>query len=387
MTAGSEEADAAVVGGGPAGTAAAALLAGAGRRVVLFERMPGAHDKVCGEFLSGEAARLMAPLGLSPEALGALPVGRLRMACGRRDAALALPFPAWSLGRDVLDEALLRAAGRHGAELRRGACVRRLEARPGGVLVEAGGNLLHAGAAVLATGKHDLRGYRRPPCRGSDPIGFKQHWRLAPASTRALAGTVELHLFEGGYAGLQEVPGGRTNLCMVVERAVFLRLGHDWRSLLDHAASGSALLRERLLGAEPYRSRPLSVYAIPYGFVHRRQAGTDAEAPHRVGDQLAVIPSFCGDGVAIALDSGLRAAGRVLDGEPPGDGTPYAGQIAAAGAAARLARSRAAPLAVLAARLLPGLVRGLALRTRVSPAPASGTPPSPAGPSGASMGP
>jgi menaquinone-9 beta-reductase len=370
---GAREAEAAVIGGGPAGAAAAARLAEAGCRVVLYERMRAAHHKVCGEFLSGEAARLMAPLGLSPEALGGVPIGRVRMACGRRDAMVALPFPAWSLGRDVLDEALLAAASARGAELRRGAAVRGLEVGPDGTaLVEVapdreGRGRLAAGAVVLATGKHDLRGHRRPPAKASDPIGFKQHWRLPGPGRRALAGTVELHLFEGGYAGLQEVPGGRANLCMVVERDVFARLGRDWGALLGHATAGSALLAERLRGAEPCWPRPLSVYAIPYGFVHRAAPGTGAEAgPHRVGDQLAVIPSFCGDGVAIALDSGRRAAGSVLDGRPPADGAPYAAQIAAAGAAARIARSPAAPLAVLAARLMPGLVRGLALRTRVA---------------------
>jgi hypothetical protein len=256
--------------------------------------------------------------------------------------------------------------------------VRGLEVRPDGTaLVETapdregpdreGRSRLAAGAVVLATGKHDLRGHRRPPLGGSDPIGFKQHWRLPGPGRRALAGMVELHLFEGGYAGLQEVPGGRANLCMVVERDVFARLGRDWGALLGHASAGSALLAERLRGAEPCWPRPLSIYAIPYGFVHRAGSETGAQAgPHRVGDQLAVIPSFCGDGVAIALDSGRRAAGCVLDGRPPADGAPYAAQIAAAGAAARIARSPAAPLAVLAARLMPGLVRGLALRTRVA---------------------
>lgn len=339
------EAEAAVIGGGPAGAAAAAVLAGAGRRVVLFERTGGPHHKVCGEFLSGAAARRLAPLGLDPEALGAVPVLRVRIARGRLDAAADLPFPAWSLSRDVLDEALLAAAAARGAVLRRGEAVRRLAVGPdGSALVGAARGRLAAGAAVLATGKHDLRGYRRPPAGGGDPIGFKQHWRLAPAALRQLAGTVELHLFEGGYAGLQAMPGGRANLCMVAERAVFARLGRDWRALLAHVWAGSPLLAERLRGAEPCRPRPLAVYAIPYGFVHRAAPGPEPgpePGPHRAGDQLAVIPSFCGDGVAIALDSGRRAAERVLDGRPPGDGAPYAAQVAAAGAAARLEIGRA----------------------------------------------
>lgn len=45
-----------VIGGGPAGAAVAAHLARAGRAVTVVERKLGPHDKVCGEFVSGEAA-------------------------------------------------------------------------------------------------------------------------------------------------------------------------------------------------------------------------------------------------------------------------------------------------------------------------------------------
>ena len=42
-----------VIGGGPAGSAVATLMARAGGRVVLIEREAGPHDKVCGpEFMT-----------------------------------------------------------------------------------------------------------------------------------------------------------------------------------------------------------------------------------------------------------------------------------------------------------------------------------------------
>ncbi|MGQ9368204.1 FAD-dependent monooxygenase [Azospirillum sp. ST 5-10] len=352
--------DVLVAGGGPAGAAAAAWLAGAGRRVLLAERTAGPHQKVCGEFLSGEAAALMRALGVDPPALGAQPVERVRLAHGRRDAAAALPFPAFALGRDVLDEALLAAARGHGAEVRRGLAVRRLEADGAGVRARLGDTEVAAAAAVLATGKHDLHGHRRP---ASSCIGFKQYWTLAPAQRRALDGHVEVHLFAGGYAGLQPAADGGANLCLVVDAAAYARLGRDWRALVGHAAAGSALLAVRLSGGEPRWRRPLAVAGLPYGWVHRG-AGT---GPHRVGDQLAVIPSFCGDGMAIALDSARRAAAAIADGRAAADGAPYAGQVALAQGAARLQALPGLPaLAVAAAGARPGLVRWLARGTRVA---------------------
>lgn len=360
--------DVVVAGGGPAGAAAAALLAGAGRRVVLCERTGGPHPKVCGEFLSGEAAGPLSRLGLDPARLGAVPVERLRLAGPGGEASCRLPFAAWGLSRDRLDEALLDAAAAHGAELRRGTAVRAVTPAGDALRVEASGESLTAARVLLATGKHDLRGHRRPPGRVNDLIGFKQHWRLAPSARAALDGHVEMHLFAGGYAGLQPVEDGRVNLCLVIGRARFERLGRDWAAVLAHVGAASPLFAGRLAGGAPCRPRPLAVAGIPYGFVQR---GCPHPGLHRVGDQLAVIPSLTGDGMAIALDSAVRAAGDVLLDRPPADGGPYARQVSLAHAAARVATSGAGgTLATAFAGLAPGLARrlvgALARGTRVA---------------------
>ena len=56
----------------------------------------------------------------------------------------------------------------------------------------------------------------------------------------------------------------------------------------------------------------VAVAAVPHGYLR-----TDAIAANilPVGDQLAVIPSFTGDGMAISLYSGIAAAQAVLAGE------------------------------------------------------------------------
>ena len=89
--------EAVVVGGGPAGATVAALLARAGETVTLVEREAGPHDKVCGEFISGEAAAYLGRLGLDLAGLGAVRIDRVRLAARGEPSEAALPFPAFSL--------------------------------------------------------------------------------------------------------------------------------------------------------------------------------------------------------------------------------------------------------------------------------------------------
>ncbi|MFD1111703.1 NAD(P)/FAD-dependent oxidoreductase [Pseudoroseomonas ludipueritiae] len=303
--------DALVIGGGLAGAALAQQLAAAGRDVLLLERQQGPHDKVCGEFLSGEAVSYLRRLGLDPAALGALPLESLAIA-GRGGARCCrLPFPAFSLSRRRLDEALLAHAAAAGAALRRGAAVRALEGSGSGWQARLeDGSRVEAREAFLATGKHDLRGWRRPPGRQPDLLGFKLHLRLSPQQARTLGRGVEIGLFPGGYAGLQPVEGGGANLCLLVRRGVFAALGGQWPALLAAITEACPHLDRRLSGATALWDRPLAIAAIPYGFVQRGSDGC-----WRLGDQAAVIPSFAGEGMSIALHSAHLAAACHLRGE------------------------------------------------------------------------
>src|SRR4051795_8161079 len=62
-------ADVAVVGGGPAGAAAAITLARAGRDVVLFDKARFPRDKCCGDGLTTGALRRLEALGLRPDSV------------------------------------------------------------------------------------------------------------------------------------------------------------------------------------------------------------------------------------------------------------------------------------------------------------------------------
>jgi flavin-dependent dehydrogenase len=312
-----------VAGGGLAGAAAALALARAGRDVLLLEREAVAKDKVCGEFLSCEAAAALMQLGLDAAGLGGEVIDHVRLVRGRREVRAPLPFRGLGISRLVLDEALLKLAAQVGVEVRRGCTIRRI----GAGIVETAGQDFAPKTLLLATGKHETRGLARPASPGR-LVGFKTHFRLAPAERANLSRHVELILFPGGYAGLQPVEGGRANFCLVIEASVLRRLG-SWPEVLGYVQERCPLLAARLSGAVALRDAPLSIARMPYGFVHRPASG-DAANCYRLGDQAAVIPSFTGDGMAIALHSAALAARSVVAGE---DAATYhrrlAGQVGA----------------------------------------------------------
>jgi FAD binding domain len=118
--------DPVIIGAGPAGTAAAIMLARAGHQPILIERTAGPTDKVCGDFLSQDTIKRAQLLGVDPMALGAAPIHRVRLIHGQRAVDAALPFPALGLSRRMLDSALLRQAAKAGVILHTGQTVRRL---------------------------------------------------------------------------------------------------------------------------------------------------------------------------------------------------------------------------------------------------------------------
>ncbi|TCM41433.1 NAD(P)/FAD-dependent oxidoreductase [Novosphingobium aerophilum] len=302
-------ADVLVVGGGLAGGAAACLLARQGRDVLLLEREHGPHHKVCGEFLSVEAAAHLRQLGVDPASLGGVPIQRIRLVSGTVEAEAPLPFGAWGLSRHVLDEALLRETIAAGARVERGVRVLEL----GGCVARTSEGDREGEYLLLASGKLPLRerGTASTGRAEAGFVGFKMHYRLAPAAMHRLAGTIMLFLFGGGYAGLQMVEGGRANLCLVVRRSRLAQSGGDWtglRARLDEIAA----LREMLADAEPLFDRPVTIANLNYGMAPARTANSRVL---RLGDQWAMTASLTGDGMAIALRSAFVAAQSVMAGE------------------------------------------------------------------------
>lgn len=322
-----KDCDLLVIGGGPAGSTIAALAARRGASVLVIERARFPRDKVCGEFLSAEGCRVIERLGLLDELVsrGCVWTGACRITDSRGarlDAALPDlgEFGRDGLGvsRELMDPLLLDHARRQGAEvvMRHDAHEPLVEdGRVRGFRVRAVGDLdsgteVRARVVVAADGRRSILARRLHPGTG-DPtrssaaswFGLKIHLAGDPAR---LGGRVELHLFDGGYAGLGAVEGRRINLCLLA----------TVRSIRDCGGSPERLLRERVMANEAVRQvigdapacgRWHSVGPLNWGARRPEACGA-----FFVGDAAGTIDPFSGEGMSNAMRSAEIAVPHVM---------------------------------------------------------------------------
>jgi flavin-dependent dehydrogenase len=139
-------------------------------------------------------------------------------------------------------------------------------------------------------------------------VGLRTALPATPALARDLDGVIELHLYDGGYAGLLLQEDGRVNLCLSAAQG---RMSEGRDALLDALWRETPRLADRI-GAPPGEWDAIA--GVPYGW---RARLTEPQV-YRVGDQAAVIASLAGDGIAIALASGIAAAQACLRGDGKG---------------------------------------------------------------------
>lgn len=269
----------------------------------MIERQRETGDALCGGFLSWRTIDSLSVLGIEP---AGHPIDKIRLFAHHGSAQAPLPRPAMAVSRRHLDTRMQAAALAAGAAIERGVAVRSVD---GLRLHLDDGASLDAGALFLGNGKHDVRGIMRKRFVDTDPtIGLRTRLPPGSALTRLIGGAVELHLFRGGYAGLCLQEDGSGNLCLAVRR-----------SRLRDAGGMDALLR--VIGGEiPALGDRIAagwgavdaVANVPYGW-----RATDTTAGlFRMGDQAGVIPSLAGEGMGIAVASGIRAADAFAHGGP-----------------------------------------------------------------------
>ena len=230
-SAGAHECDVAVIGGGPAGSTMAALLARQGRRVVLFEKAihPRFH---IGESLLPSNVELFERLGVREqvEAIG-MPKWGIEFISPEHDHRSYLDFAdawdksqpyAWHVRRSELDELLFRNAAAQGAIAREGWQVRDVSFDAAGATIEAEDANERAtwrtAFVVDATGRDTLLA-NKLRCKHKNPrhntSALFGHYTGARRLTGQREGNISLMWFKHGWFWFIPLADGTTSVGVV----------------------------------------------------------------------------------------------------------------------------------------------------------------------------
>ncbi len=318
--------DVIVVGGGPAGSSCATLLAEHGLKVLLLDRAKFPREKICGECINPRIWPLLEILGIGSvvRECARPPIGSIviRNSVGTQ---LNIPIPPnkhkpfVAIRRSAFDEILLRRAVRAGAivlESTRVTDIRwgvrwSIVARTTGdnkewsvtcdELVGADGrNSLVARWVARAQLAHARWSSRQPD--QPDRVGVQWHTSPQPS----VGSDLEMLLFDGGYCGIVNVDESVANVAMVVDAGIAQMALSNLPLFLGKTLWKTAEDRHRFQDVTPVdgirTTAPITPRAINKPSPHARF----------IGDALQVVEPFTGQGVYFAVRDGVEAAWNIL---------------------------------------------------------------------------
>lgn len=307
-----------VVGGGPAGSAAAITLVRAQRRVVLIDKATFPRDKCCGDGLTTGALRHLEGLGVDTASIPSFTPVHDIVVRGPRGRQVTFPLPrdrglfGAVARRTELDAALLETARAQGVDVRTGHALTGASPASDGLTLQVDElGTLRAPWVIGADGMWSplrrMLGQQLGDYRG-DWHAFRQY--LTDVSDRAHS---ELMIFFDadllpGYAWSFPLADGHVNFGFGILRGSSLdgaSMSRRWEDLL-----GRPHIRA-FLGERAHPEGPRKAWPIP-----TRLPGPTLTAGRAlfVGDAAALGDPMTGEGIGQALASGIAAARAIIDG-------------------------------------------------------------------------
>ncbi len=310
--------DVAIIGGGPAGSAAAILLARAGRRVVLCEKETFPRFKI-GESLLPHSLELFEKLGVRDELeRHAFPKhgGEIATACGRRvqrfyfENALQLSHrTSYQVERAWFDKMLLDRAAANGVEVRQPCAVSDVAFDKTGVTLQTAGGEIRAAYVLDCSGRNAVVGSHFDLKRKYDHLQkFSVYAHFEGVQRDEGRDGTLTRLVRGKHCWFWLIPidEKRTSVGVVMDIADFRAARTSPEAALENAIAAAPLMVSRMAGSR----RTTEVHAVgDYSYRNTRLHG---DRWLLAGDAAGFIDPIFSTGVFLALHTGEHAA-RVLD--------------------------------------------------------------------------
>ncbi len=284
-----------IIGGGVAGLSAAIRLAELGHPPLLIDAGHYPGHRLCGEFFSPECLPLLKRWGIALDST----IVAARFIFNDKEVDFAFPKAAGGLSRYHLDMHLLKRAQALGAEIRTETQVAEI-IRP---TIEDGIYQVRLSDGTSVESKQLMIGTGRLPQlsfgRAQPPVysGFKAHFEGLDSDP-----IIEMHCFKGGYAGISQIAPKTFNVACLVR----LDQVADPATFIDSLAQqqGLARFQERYQGLRMLFPQWITAKVPEFGL----KQNPSWPNVYWIGDAAGTIPPVCGDGLGIALTTGVMAA-------------------------------------------------------------------------------
>jgi len=319
--------DVAIVGAGPAGSAAAYFLARDGVDVLLLDKASFPRDKICGDGVSSRALAVLERMGLGPWLRSNDFVEPETMLLAAPNGQIVTRSPdqrEFSYGRVIprvqLDQALLRQAAAAGARVVEGVRAIGLERQGAGEVCLVGktddGRTRRMGTRLIVAADGAHASFTRTLgliCRPPDLMAMRAYFEGVEGAPTLLEVHYERAILPG-YGWIFPTNHWQANVGVGVYasdvRSRALNLKDTFhRFVANNPRSQARLGRARMVG--PARGYPLRTGVggtIPY---------TDNVLV--AGEAASLVSPLTGEGIAAALESGELAARHVRDALKSGD--------------------------------------------------------------------
>jgi flavin-dependent dehydrogenase len=302
--------DVLVIGGGLAGLTEAILLARQGFNVVVAEKKRYSFHKVCGEYVSNEVLPFLEKNGLSPDSLKPAKINRFLLVSqkGQRLNA-ALDLGGFGISRYHFDNFLYQSAQESGAHFLLGKQVNGfIEKENHSEFELSDGSKIEARLGLGAYGKRsklDRQLNRKFFKKRSPWLAVKYHIKLP--ENFFPEDTIVLYNFRGGYCGLNKIEEDKYCLCYLSHRDN-MRANEKIEKLEKTVLYKNQGLAEIFEHAEFLYQSPEVINEISFA---SKEASKDGLL--MTGDAAGMIAPLCGNGMAMAIHSGIIASKEAAD--------------------------------------------------------------------------
>ncbi|MEB2773705.1 NAD(P)/FAD-dependent oxidoreductase [Algoriphagus sp. D3-2-R+10] len=300
-----------VIGGGLAGLISAYLLAKSGQKVILVEKKRYPFHRVCGEYLSNEVLDFLTRENLMPDQYEFPRINTFLFSdTSGKSVSTPLDLGGFGISRYVLDEHLYQKVLEQGGEVKTGVQVESVFFDDLGNQFRVGladGEFLTADYVIGAFGKRsklDKRLKRSFIEKRSPYIGVKYHIK-----TDFNREAVALYNFEGGYCGVNAIEEGKSNLCYLGNRDHLRKYG-SIESMEQEILWKNPILKRLFTDSEFLFEKPEVINEINF----ERKNPVENHIL-MAGDSAGLITPLCGNGMAMAIQSGKVAAEVILAGK------------------------------------------------------------------------